>query len=167
MATAEWSVCPHLNPQNFSSYPHLMLMMECERGAWWAPVTQARLTHHTTIFPLQVETVHKWSCINESSGNNWPGSLCGPFQLGQRTDAFSESFDALNLVIIFTNSHCIKSTTGIWLFSPGTIKGLVEYRRRLNLHGKLSMLCSIRRCCCAKFVANHVAKLQETAERRN
>lgn len=167
MAIAEWSLCPF--PTRFFTlfYPHLILRMECERVAWWTPVSKARLTHHTTIFPVQVKTAHKWRCINKSSVNNWPGSSCGPFQLGQRTDAYSEFFDALNLVIIFTNTQCIRNTTGIWLFSPGTIKGLVEYRRRLNLHGKLSMLCSIRRCCCAKFVANHVAKLQETAKRRN
>lgn len=45
-------------------YPHLILRMDCERGTWCAPVSQARLTHHTTIFPLQAETVHKRSCIS-------------------------------------------------------------------------------------------------------
>ena len=40
------------------------------------------------------------------------------------------------------------------------IKGLVWFRQRLHLCGKLSMLSSIRRCCWVRFVTNHKAKLQ-------
>lgn len=121
-----------------------------------------------TLLKLHIVTVHKWNCINHNKAlvKDQPGSTCNPFQLGRRADAHPGSLNVLNLVIIFMNTQCIRNTTGIRLFSPGTIKGLAEYRQRLNLHGKLSMLGSIRRCCCAKFAANHVAKLEETSERK-